>query len=47
VTPCTVVVGYQSFRGPCFIHRPEDGTLVSYHNNKWCHNPEELEFSPL
>jgi hypothetical protein len=24
VTPCIVVAGYQSFRGPCCLHHPED-----------------------
>jgi len=22
VTPCSVVVGYQHFRGPCYLHLP-------------------------
>jgi hypothetical protein len=31
VTPCSVVVGYQHFRGPCCLSlHPE--TLMSYHN---------------
>jgi hypothetical protein len=25
MTPCSFVVGYQSFGGPCCLHHPEDG----------------------
>jgi hypothetical protein len=41
VTPCSVVVGYQCFRGPCCLHlhftikmeaARSSETMVSYHN---------------
>jgi len=36
-TPCSVVVGYQHFRGP------SAAWTVSYHNTARSHNPEELD----
>jgi hypothetical protein len=42
VTPCSVVIGYQRFRGPCFLHLQGE---VSYHNTTERHNPEGLDFS--
>jgi hypothetical protein len=34
VTPCSVMLGYQRFRGPCWLHlHPENGVImVGYHN---------------
>jgi len=29
VTPCSVVVGYQCFIGPCFLHPSEDGRTIT------------------
>jgi hypothetical protein len=43
MTPCTVVVAYQRFRGPCCLHFMVK--LVSYHNSTQRYNPEDLEFS--
>jgi hypothetical protein len=37
VTPCSVVVGYQRFGGPCCLHL--QGEVISYHNAARCHNP--------
>jgi hypothetical protein len=38
VTPCSVVVGYQRFRGPCCLSQ----TLVSHDSTTWRHIPEEF-----
>jgi len=53
VTPCSVVVGYQRFRGSCCLHllyftlkmeaARSSETMVSYHNTTRRHSPEELE----
>jgi len=40
VTPCSVVVGYQRFRGPCCLHIKG---VLSYHNTTRHHNPEDLD----
>jgi hypothetical protein len=54
VTPCGVVVGYQCFGGPCFLHLQGEvkkeaawtSETLSYHNSTWCHNnPEELNLN--
>jgi len=37
VMPCSVVVGYKWFRGPCCLH---------HHNTTWHHNLEDLGFYP-
>jgi hypothetical protein len=42
VTPCSVVSGYQRFRGPCCLHFQGE-TLVSYHNATRRHKTEYLE----
>jgi len=36
---CSVVVGYQCFRGPCCL---QCEMMVSYHNTTWHCSPEEL-----
>jgi len=52
VTPCSFVVGYQRFGGPCCPHLQGDvnmkavrssETLVFYYNTTWRHNPEDLD----
>jgi len=44
--PRSVVVGYQHFKGPCWLLKTEAAmpseTLVSYHNPAWYHNLEDL-----
>jgi hypothetical protein len=39
VKSCSVVTGYQRFRGPCCLH-----LQVSYHNATQCHNPQDLDW---
>jgi len=42
MTPCSVVVGYQRFGGPCCLHlRRQRGPP----NTIRCHNSEDLDFS--
>jgi hypothetical protein len=44
VTPCSIVVGYQSFGGPCCFHlEGEPESLVSYRNTTRRQNPEDLD----
>jgi hypothetical protein len=50
MTLCSVVVGYQCFRGPCCPHLQgqvkaawTSEMMVSYHNITWGHNPKDLE----
>jgi hypothetical protein len=54
VMPCSVLVGYNSFRGPCCLHPQGEGKmeaawtsemLISYHNTTWHHNPEDLDLN--
>jgi hypothetical protein len=44
VTPCSVVVGYQRFGGPFYLHL-QGGTSVSYHQITRHHNQEDLDFN--
>jgi len=52
VTPCSVVVGYHRFGGPCCCHLQggvkmaavcSSETLVPYRNTTQRHNPEDLD----
>jgi hypothetical protein len=51
VTPCSVVVGYQRFRGPFFTPKMEAAwsseTSVSCHITIWRHNPENHDLNCL
>jgi hypothetical protein len=54
VMPCSDVVGYRCFKGPCRLHLQgamktalSSKTLVSYCNTMWHHNPEDLDMSPI
>jgi hypothetical protein len=42
VTLCSFAVGYQRFRGPCYLHLQGE-VLVSYHNTIRRHNLEDLD----
>jgi len=42
--PCSIVVGYQRFGGPCCLHLQGEvtsETLVSQHNTTRRHHPED------
>jgi len=52
VTPCSDMVRYHSFGGPCCLHLNftlkmeaacSSVTLVSYRNTTWRHNPEHFD----
>jgi hypothetical protein len=43
VVPCSVVVGYQHFRGLCSL-RLQGSALVSNHHTTQCNNPENHKF---
>jgi len=54
--PCNVVVGYQCFKGHCFLllhftlkmeMARSSKTLVSCHITKQCHNPDYLVINSL
>jgi len=54
VMPCSIVVGYQRFGGPCCLLLQGEmkavwtsETLVSYPNTIRHHNPEELDLKEL
>jgi hypothetical protein len=51
VTPRSVVVGYQCFRGPGFALKVDAGqsfkTLASYCSITWCHCPEDIDLKIL
>jgi hypothetical protein len=49
--PCSDMVGYHCFGGPCCLHLQievkreaawSSEMLVLYHITAWCHNPEDL-----
>jgi hypothetical protein len=50
VTPCSVVVGYQHFRGLCCLHLQGEVKMEAVKcwytttlNSTWHHNPEDLD----
>jgi len=50
MTLCSVVVGHQHFGGPCSFTLKMEATgcsemLVTHHNTKHCHNPEDLDLN--
>jgi len=51
VTPCSVVVGYQHFGGQCYTLKMATAltseTLMSYHNTRRRHSPEDLQRTVL
>jgi hypothetical protein len=46
MTPCSVVVGYQRFRGPCCLHLQVEAKMEAawtYHNTTRRHYPGDLD----